>query len=110
MWIFRSFLILIIIAVIVGFAYYNGPDQRVDVNLILTQRYSVPVTTVVFWSFILGALVSWLLFISVYLKLWNQVRDANRSVKGLMTEVTALRNRPIEETKDLLEKKDHLQE
>ncbi len=106
MWVFRSILILIIIAVIVGFALYNsGPDQTVDVDLMWAKRLDVPVITVVFWSFILGAMVSWLLFISIYLKLSNQLREANKSIKGLVTEVTALRNRPIEETKDLLGKK-----
>ncbi len=106
MWVFRSILILIIIAVIIGFALYNsGPGQTVDVNLIWTERIDVPVITVVFWSFILGALVSWLLFISVYLKQSNQIREGNKAVKGLVAEVTALRNRPIEETRDLLKNK-----
>lgn len=104
MWVFRSILILIVIAVIVGFALYNsGENQNVsNIDLILSQRYNVPLVTVVFWSFILGALVSWLLFISIYLKQSNQLREANKSIKGLVSEVTALRNRPIEESKDLL--------
>ncbi len=106
MWVFRSVLILLVIAIIVGFALYNsGPDQTVNVNLIYAQRMDVPVITVVFWSFILGALIAWLLFISIYLKQTNQLRDANKSIKGLISEVTALRNRPIEESKDLLGKK-----
>jgi hypothetical protein len=50
-------------------------------------------------------MVSWLLFLSVYLKLSNQLRESNKSIKGLVGEVTSLRNRPIEETKDLLGKK-----
>lgn len=111
MWVLRSILVLIIIAVIVGFALYNsGPDQSVDVDLIWAQRYDVPVITIVFWAFVIGALVSWLLFISVYLKQSNQIREANRAVKGLQTEVTALRNRPIEESKDLLKNKTDLRE
>ncbi len=111
MWVLRSLLVLIVIAVIVGFALYNnGPDQQVDIDLIWAQRFDVPVITVVFWAFILGAVVSWLLFITVYFKQYNQIREANKRVKGLQTEVTALRNRPIEETKDLLDKKAGLQE
>jgi len=111
MWVLRSILILIIISVIVGFALYNsGHDQQIDINLIWTQRYDVPVITVVFWAFMLGAMVSWLLFISVYLKQSNQIRESNKRIKGLQTEVTALRNRPIEESKDLLNKKQDLRE
>nr|MBN2278032.1 LapA family protein [candidate division Zixibacteria bacterium] len=111
MWVLRSILILIIIAVIVGFALYNsGPDQSIDIHLIWTQRFDVPVITVVFWAFMLGALVSWLLFISVYLKQSNQIRESNKAIRGLQTEVTALRNRPIEESKDLLDNKGNLRE
>jgi len=103
MWVLRSVLILLVIAVIIGFSLYNsGPDQTVNVNLIWMQRYNVPVITVVFWSFIAGAVISWLLFISVYLKLSNQIREANRNIKGLQSEVTALRNRPIEESTDII--------
>ncbi len=111
MWVFRSILILVIIAVIVGFAVYNsGPSQTVDVDLIWAKRFDVPVITIVFWSFVLGSLISLLLFISVYLKISNQLSEAQKAIKGLQVEVTTLRNRPIEETRDLLEKKGGLQE
>lgn len=107
MWVLRSILILAIIVIIVGFALYNsGARQTVDIELIWAHRSDVPVITVVFWSFIMGAMVSWLLFISVYLRLTNQIRSSNRDVKGLQSEVTALRNRPIEESHDLLGTKD----
>ncbi len=105
MWVFRSLLILIIIAVIIGFALHNtGPDQTVDVNLVWTKRLNVPVITVVFWSFIIGSGVSFLLFVSIYFKLTNQLGRARRELKGLESEVSALRNRPINETKNLLDK------
>ncbi len=111
MWVFRSFLILVIIGIIIGFAQFNsGLEQKVDINLIWAQRANVPLLTVIFWSFILGALVSWLLFVSVYLKQSTQLNKANREIKGYRDEVTALRNRPIEETKNLLEKKNSLRE
>jgi len=110
MWVIRSLLLLIMIAVIIAFAYYNGPDQTVDIDLIWTERYDVPLITVVFWTFIIGAVVSWLISITVYIKQYNQIRQAKKMVKGLRTEVNALRNRPIEETKNLLDKPDNLQE
>lgn len=111
MWVFRSFLILVIIGIILGFALSNsGLEQKVDIDLIWTQRYDVPILTVVLWSFILGALVSWLLFVSVYLKQSTQLNRANREIKGYKDEVTALRNRPIEEAKNLLDKKNGFRE
>lgn len=111
MWVFRSFLILVIIAIIIGFAQFNsGLEQKVDLDLVWTQRTDVPLVTVVFWSFILGALVSWVLFVSIYLKQSTQLNKANREIKGYKDEVTALRNRPIEESKNLLDKKNGFRE
>lgn len=111
MWVFRSFLILVIMGIIIGFAQFNsGLDQKIDIDLIWTQRADVPLVTVVFWSFVLGALVSWVLFVSVYLKQSTQLNKANREIKGYRDEVTALRNRPIEETKNLLNNKNGLRE
>jgi len=101
----------VIIGIILGFALSNsGLEQKVDIDLIWTQRYDVPILTVVLWSFILGALVSWLLFVSVYLKQSTQLNRANREIKGYKDEVTALRNRPIEEAKNLLDKKNGFRE
>lgn len=111
MWVFRSFLILVIIGIIIGFAQFNsGLEQKIDIDLIWTQRADVPLVTVVFWSFVLGALVSWVLFVSVYLKQSTQLNKANREIKGYRDEVTALRNRPIEESKNLLDKKNGFRE
>jgi len=101
----------VIIGIILGFALSNsGLEQKVDINLIWTQRYDVPILTVVLWSFILGALVSWLLFVTVYLKQSTQLNKANREIKGYRDEVTALRNRPIEESKHLLDNQNGLRE
>jgi uncharacterized membrane protein YciS (DUF1049 family) len=81
--------------------------QTADIDLIWTKIYQIPIITVVFWSFVLGALVSWLLFVSIYLKLANRLNKASKVNRGLETEVAALRNRPIDETKDLLIDKNH---
>ncbi len=111
MWVFRSFLILVIIAIIIGFALSNSSlEQKVDVDLIWTKRFDVPILTVVLWSFISGAMVSWLLFVSVYLKQSSQLNRAKKDIKGLNDEVMALRNRPIEENRNFLSKQDGLKE
>jgi len=103
MWIVRAILITLVIVCIVAFAFYNiGPGNEVDVNLIYISFANVPMVTVVFWSFVAGALVSLLLFISVYVKLLVQNRSARKRVQALESEVTVLRNRPIEESAELI--------
>ena len=102
MWAIRAILIAIVVIAIVAFASYNAGKTVNGVNLIWVQWVDVPLVTVVFWSFTGGLLVSLLLFISVYIKQATQVRNLRRGVRALEGEVTVLRNRPIEESADLL--------
>ena len=103
MWAVRAILIAIIVIVVIAFAYYNfNPDQKVAVNLIYQNYIDVPLVTVVFWSFVSGMIVSLIMFISMYIKLTVQLRSASKRTSALESEVAILRNRPIEESKDLI--------
>jgi uncharacterized membrane protein YciS (DUF1049 family) len=105
MWAVRAVLIAIVVILVVAFAYNNfKPEQTVDVYLqpIFSNYVDVPLVTVVFWSFVSGLVVSLLLFITTYIKLSVQVHGARRRVRSLENEVAILRNRPIEESADLL--------
>lgn len=107
MWVIRAILIALLVVCVVAFAYFNfGAEQEVDVSLIYAKYVEVPLVTVVFWSFVVGVLISLLLFISVWVKLSVQLRSANRRAQALEGEVTVLRNRPIEESADLLKTAD----
>ncbi|UCE24768.1 MAG: LapA family protein [Candidatus Zixiibacteriota bacterium] len=110
MWVVRAIIIALLVIVVVAFAYFNfSPSQKVDVNLIYVKYLDVPLVTVVFWSFVAGVLVSLVLFISVYIRLSVQIRTASRRVTALEGEVAVLRNRPIEESADLLKGADEKQ-
>jgi len=103
MWVLRAILVALVVVCVVAFALYNvGSGQVVTVDLIWVKFVEVPLITVVFWSFAAGVLVSLLLFISVYIKLSVQLRAARKQARALEGEVTVLRNRPIEESADLL--------
>ena len=103
MWAVRAIIIALLVIVVVAFAYFNfNPSQKVDVNLIYVKYLEVPLVTVVFWSFVAGVLVSLVLFISVYVRLSVQMRSASKRIQALEGEVAVLRNRPIEESADLL--------
>ncbi len=110
MWVIRAIIIALLVIVVVAFAYFNfSPSQKVDVNLIYVKYLDVPLVTVVFWSFVAGVLVSLVLFISVYIRLSVDIRTASRRVTALEGEVAVLRNRPIEESADLLKGADEKQ-
>ena len=116
MWIIRTALVLLLIILVVGFAYNNmGPEQKVAVQLepFFVNYVDVPIVTVVFWAFVSGAALSLLLFVSIYVKLSVLGHTARKRIRALEGEVTILRNRPIEESAELLKgadrKKDELE-
>ncbi len=107
MWAVRAVLVALLVVVVVAFAYFNvSPTQKVDVSLIYVKYLDVPLVTVVFWSFLSGLLMSLVLFISVYVRMSVQMRSAAKRIQSLEGEVSVLRNRPIEESADLLKGSD----
>lgn len=103
MWVVRAILVALVVVLIIAFVVHNyDPGNEVDIDLIYVTFAGVPVVTVVFWSFVAGVAVSLLLFISVYIGLSVQLRGTRRYIGALEEEVTVLRNRPIEESADLL--------
>ena len=105
MWVIRAMLILLIVIVVIAFAYNNfGPDQKVDVYFqpFFHNYVDVPLVTVVFWSFVAGVVLSLLLFITMYIKQTVDLHSARKRIRALQSEVAILRNRPIEESVDLM--------
>lgn len=101
MGVIRAVLILIVLAIIIGFSVYNaGP--RVTVDLIFWQpAYSVPLVVVVYWSFLAGMLVAAILGLSYVLKVQADRRMERRDRRRLEMEISSLRNRTIEELDQL---------
>ena len=105
MWALRAIIVLVLVIVVVAIALHNvSPDQRVDVNLIWKTYAGVALVEIFLWSFALGVLVALLVFITVYIRLVVNVRSLRKKVRALESEVTVLRNRPIEESGELLKK------
>ncbi len=110
MWLVRALVGVLIFVVLLGFFVYNA-EQRVSVNTITAMYHNVPLIVVVFWSFVFGLLTSFLLSITIYFKQTSDIRRLKRNVDNLNSEITALRNRPIEESEDkfLLDDKEEKQ-
>lgn len=105
MWVVRAVLIAVLIIALIAFAFNNfGPDQKVDVNLgpFYHDYTDVPLVTVVFWGFVGGVVLAMILFIGSYINLSVQLRTERRKVRALEQELSVLRNRPIEESAELL--------
>ena len=101
----RAILVALIVILIVAFAYNNNsPEQVVDVFMkpVFSNYVDVPLLTVVFWAFFSGVVMSLLIVVTVYIKQTMDLHTARKRVRALEAEVGILRNRPIEESADLL--------
>jgi uncharacterized integral membrane protein len=99
MWILRTFLIIILIVLVVGFSIYNS-DERISVNLFGQEYIEVPMIFVAFWALVIGMIISFVLGVSYYFKMHTDVRALRKENKKLIDEVTALRNLPLEEAEE----------
>jgi hypothetical protein len=89
----------------IGFAYNNmGDNHTVNVNLrpVGPNLQDVQLNVVVFWSMATGVMLSVLLFITIYIRQTVDNHAFKKRIKALESEVAILRNRPIEESADLL--------
>ncbi len=103
MWALRAVLIAFVVICVVAFAYHNSnPSQKINVDLVYAKYIDVPLVMVVFWSFVAGMILSLILFILIYVRQAVQIRSLQKVTRSLENEVTVLRNRPIEESADLL--------
>lgn len=109
MWAVRAVLIAVLVIALMAFAFNNtGKNQDVEISLrpFADEVRSFELLEFAFWPFAAGVVISLLLFISTYIKLSVQLRGANKRIRALETEVAILRNRPIEESADLLKGSD----
>jgi uncharacterized integral membrane protein len=105
MWAVRAILIAILLIAVIAFAFNNfGPEQQVDVNLapFFANYTDVPLITVVFWAFVAGVILALLLFVATYVNQSVLIHTSRKKIRALENEVTVLRNRPIEESAELL--------
>jgi predicted PurR-regulated permease PerM len=99
MWVFRTLLVVILIAVILGFSVYNA-QERVAVSILNTRYINVPLIYIAYWAFLFGMVISFLLFVTIYFKQAAELRRQKRITDSLTHEIAALRNRTIQESGD----------
>jgi uncharacterized integral membrane protein len=96
----RNILLLVVVIGFIGFAVLN-PGQRLEVDLWLFGRWvDVPLVEIVFLAFVLGIAVGLAFMVVSVLELRTRLRQAKRSGSRLETELTSLRNLPLEEPED----------
>jgi predicted PurR-regulated permease PerM len=99
MWLVRLFFIIIAIAVLVGFILYN-PAETVNLHFPWGDYYNVQLIFVCAVAFIIGMFVTFIYSVFYYLKITGDIREKNRQIKNLEVELSALRNRALEDLEE----------
>ncbi len=96
MWLVRLLLFIIAVIVLVGFILLN-PNERVNVDLYWAEYVQVPLTFVAFIAFAVGMFVSFLYSVFYFIRIAGEIREKNRQIRQLEVELSALRNRSLED-------------
>ncbi len=101
MWVVRIILLLIVLAVVIGFSVYNSGPKIRTIDLIWLQYYDVPMVIVVYWSMLAGMVVAMFLGLTYVFRLHSDLRAERRGRKRLEAEMASYRNRTIEELDEI---------
>jgi uncharacterized integral membrane protein len=101
MWVVRIILLLIVLAVVIGFSVYNSGPKIRTIDLIWHQYYDVPMVVVVYWAILAGMVVASFLGLTYVFRLHADLRAERRARKRLEAEMASYRNRTIEELDEI---------
>jgi uncharacterized integral membrane protein len=96
MWIFRWLFIAIVMILVLAFALQNL-EQRTVVRFYTWETAELPLILFLFEAFVVGLIVWFLVAIFHDLQLRSEIRRIRKENKKLRSELTALRNLPLEE-------------
>jgi uncharacterized membrane protein YciS (DUF1049 family) len=96
MWAIRMLLIIIFLIVSIGF-FVSNANERVDVNILHTRYVDVPLMIVLLIAFGIGMVASFLIAVTYFFRISSEAAGNKRMIKRLQAEITALRNRQIDQ-------------
>lgn len=96
MWAVRMLLIIIFIIVSIAFFIANA-GERVEVNILQTRYLDVPLMIVLLIAFGIGMVASFLIAVTYFFRISSEASANKRMIKRLQAEITALRNRQIDQ-------------
>ena len=99
MWLVRLLLFIIALVILVGFVLLN-PEQRVDVTFPWGIYNNILMSYVVFGAVVIGMFIVFVYSIFYFMKIAGDIREKNRQIRALETELSALRNRSLEDLDD----------
>ena len=99
MWILKNLLWLLIMIAVLGFSILNVNGRVTEIRLPGVLYANLPLTVVLFSTFVLGMFLAFLMTLVQYLKSRAAMRKLSRENQNLKEELRGLRNLPLEDLK-----------
>ncbi len=99
MWILKNLLWLLVMIAVVGFAILNVNGRVTEIRLPGAIYANLPLTVVLFSTFVLGMFLAFIMTVVHYLKGRAAMHKLSRENQNLKEELRALRNLPLEDLK-----------
>ena len=103
MWIIRYAIAALLIIALLGFTILNS-YQRVVVNIPYMEPIETQLIFVIYVSFCLGLIFWFVISVIQYFRMVRQLSEQKRKNRTLTEEITALRNLPLEEPDEQVQK------
>lgn len=90
------------VVVVAIFIAVRNPLEKVTIDLLFGPPYvDVPLVWALFVAFLVGGLSGCAIALLWIVELQSKLRDAKRQARRLQSELTSLRNLPLDETDDI---------
>ncbi len=99
MWILKNLAWLLLMIAVVGFAILNVNGRVTEIRMPGAAYVDLPLTVVLFATFVLGMFLAFLMTMIHYLKGRAAMNRLVRENESLKEELRALRNLPLEDLK-----------
>jgi len=97
----RAALVMALVVCAIGIAVRN-PAEKVSIDLLFGPPYTdVPLVFALFVAFLVGGVGGCAVALLWIVELQAKLRDARRQTRRLQSELTSLRNLPLDETDDV---------
>jgi len=96
MWIIRYAIAALLIIVLLGFTIQNT-YQTVVINILDRTYENVPLVYVIYIAFCLGLIFWFIISVIQYIRMTSKLSEQKKQIRTLTSEITTLRNLPLEE-------------
>lgn len=96
--------IVFVVGILLVFLLFQNINPVPEIKLFAKVYYNQPLALIMFYSFVFGLIVAGFFWLVNEIKLRNELRRLRKENEALLTELTQLRNLPLETPETMAKK------